>query len=732
MKKLISVICLIALLLGLIACGGEGSEDAVSDEAVSTVDVSVVENSSGYEIPSGFINESVNDGTWGYITEASSIPDGSYSMEPECLTMWETEGDTDILVKLSLFGEELCRLTIPRQETENSVSAAISYYCFGEACVWLIYDNYILVDEDSGEVKLESRLQQWSLEGQLLQEHNLSDYVSGDEFVTDMALDDDGDPVLATLSKLLFLEDDGHTVVESEIGDVSYSFVRDRDGRLYLYDFFENKLSAVDWENHAPGETVLTMEQSGGFYPGGGDYDFFLCSELTLSGISLSTGTITEILSWDDWDLSSSVGGVAWLDEETFLIRTSGILLDIYPVLLLKRVPAGEIQEKTVVRMAVPLNATWEDATWTDTVDRKIVEMITIFNRSSAQYRVEVETFSSATELNLKFASGDSPDLIYWSYTAWLDEPASANLLAKRGYLEDMEPLFAADEEANLSNFIPNLVELVKERDGGLYSMPLSFYFTGATALEEYVGDDPTWTIAEMVELQENLPEDMTIFGNSIQSSMLDTLLNDNLTAFVDMNTGECDFMNQDFYDILNFCRDNFPAEFSEDSAGSSGNSLLMGVISADLYSELPELEAQGKVLVGYPGVEGNGMSAVIFDECSLCAMGQNKEAAWEFIKTLYTYEFQYAYSGLFISVRDDVFNDMEDWRLTNNDRFTPELSAEFRQLVYGIETLKILDSPVLPIIREEAAAFFAGDKTAEQVAEIIENRVKIYLSEQA
>jgi len=35
-------------------------------------------------------------------------------------------------------------------------------------------------------------------------------------------------------------------------------------------------------------------------------------------------------------------------------------------------------------------------------------------------------------------------------------------------------------------------------------------------------------------------------------------------------------------------------------------------------------------------------------------------------------------------------------------------------------------------MVREEAAAFFAGDKTAEQVAEIIESRVKIYLSEQS
>ena len=35
-------------------------------------------------------------------------------------------------------------------------------------------------------------------------------------------------------------------------------------------------------------------------------------------------------------------------------------------------------------------------------------------------------------------------------------------------------------------------------------------------------------------------------------------------------------------------------------------------------------------------------------------------------------------------------------------------------------------------IIQEEAAAFFNGDKTAEETARIIQNRVEIYLGEQS
>lgn len=33
-------------------------------------------------------------------------------------------------------------------------------------------------------------------------------------------------------------------------------------------------------------------------------------------------------------------------------------------------------------------------------------------------------------------------------------------------------------------------------------------------------------------------------------------------------------------------------------------------------------------------------------------------------------------------------------------------------------------------IIQEEAQAYFAGDKTAQEAAELIQNRVKLYVSE--
>ncbi len=46
------------------------------------------------------------------------------------------------------------------------------------------------------------------------------------------------------------------------------------------------------------------------------------------------------------------------------------------------------------------------------------------------------------------------------------------------------------------------------------------------------------------------------------------------------------------------------------------------------------------------------------------------------------------------------------------------------------MEKVEIADDKVTEIIEEEAGAYYEGQKTAEEVADIIQSRVSIYLSE--
>ena len=41
-------------------------------------------------------------------------------------------------------------------------------------------------------------------------------------------------------------------------------------------------------------------------------------------------------------------------------------------------------------------------------------------------------------------------------------------------------------------------------------------------------------------------------------------------------------------------------------------------------------------------------------------------------------------------------------------------------------------DQSLMEIISDEAGAFFAGEKTAEETARLIQNRVQLYMAEQS
>lgn len=57
--------------------------------------------------------------------------------------------------------------------------------------------------------------------------------------------------------------------------------------------------------------------------------------------------------------------------------------------------------------------------------------------------------------------------------------------------------------------------------------------------------------------------------------------------------------------------------------------------------------------------------------------------------------------------------------------------AERFYNLISEMENVAIYDETVLGIIQKESASLFNGDKTAEEVAKIIQSKVSIYIAEQ-
>ncbi len=745
MKRFLAVLLAITIVFTLSSCGGE--TEASSSEANvasgASVETSQPADPGAYVIPTAWNEASINDGTYSYVTAQAEAADGNVSIAGDYLIGSEHGGDHIILTRTALDGTKLDGITIPFPEKSDTVDQSVSFYQFGTDCLWYILTTCVILDQETGKTDGGTYvLKKCDLQGNELVSIPLDEAygLSKEAYLSGLSLSPDDIPMLCTSGGAFFLNPDGTILSELDLGEAwgLDSFFTDSQGRTYGFDMMEGNLYTMDWENHALGQVAFSTKQGSSFAPGGEDYDLLLVGSAKLWGLDFDTGTQTEILSWEDCDLAGMVGDIAVLDADTWLITIYDALTNGQSILTLSRVPADEVPEKTILTMAIPMSPSYLEwgGTWVEALDAQLAAQMNSFNRMSNTYQVEVVTFSSAQELQLMMVSGDAPDVIHWSSTAWLEDTPSLELYAKKGYLVDLEPLFQSDEELSLDDFIPNVLSLAMERTNGLYAMPVDFYLWGMTAKAEYAGTEPGWTVSEMLSVAESLPEDTALWSYMSQNGLLQSLMQSLSSHFVNVDAGTCNFQTQEFYDILTLCRDYCPAEITETYV-EPAESLLggigtMGRLGQFIVDQLPQLESEGRVVKGCPGVPGNGYQMIYYSEFSICALSDNLEGAWEFVRSFYGYNFQYNNAGVMSPVRVDALNDKEDWFVEINGMCTMEESLEARKIICGVEDLRNGTSPVLPMVLEEATAFFTGDKTARQVAEILENRVRIYLSEQS
>jgi hypothetical protein len=136
--------------------------------------------------------------------------------------------------------------------------------------------------------------------------------------------------------------------------------------------------------------------------------------------------------------------------------------------------------------------------------------------------------------------------------------------------------------------------------------------------------------------------------------------------------------------------------------------------------------------------------------QLSICAVSEHKDAAWCFVRTPFTYEWQTdLHDGQergendppvisFLHSRPDVMKLVLGWReyLTG---LNPELNWEVEKPIWEAILALIdrcngayrIDPALYNIIIQEAKAFFAGDKTAAQTAELIQGKALILVNEQ-
>jgi hypothetical protein len=163
---------------------------------------------------------------------------------------------------------------------------------------------------------------------------------------------------------------------------------------------------------------------------------------------------------------------------------------------------------------------------------------------------------------------------------------------------------------------------------------------------------------------------------------------------------------------------------------------------------------------IGCPSDNGNGSYCSIPDGYSIMADSQNIDGAWEFLK-YYLFEEDDSFHFGFPALESKLSDELEDNKTLHTEEnpetgeqenidlyamfepnsseltvielepFSDEKAVEYSEFVHNaVKNSCADDEGIRNILTEEMTYYFEGERSAEETADIIQNRVSIYISE--
>ena len=589
-----------------------------------------------------------------------------------------------------------------------------------------------------------------------------------------VAADPDGNLIVIMEQTLQAIAPDGSIAWSIQTDDYISSMITLADGTVAVMSYGNSgmELRPVDLEGKKLGSAYSIPDSTWSLFPGDENYDFYYTSGLYLYGFRLGEEEPHQILNWMSCDINGDT-----VSNQAMNIASDGTITGVTfdyvggkaetQVFTLSRVPADSLPKKQILTVAqLEYNP-----------DYQISNLMVRYNRTHdnvrleymdySQYNTEDDWTAGMTKFNTEVMSGNIPDIIPTRQIAYRQ-------IAAKGLLEDLYPYIDADAELKREDFFPNLLSAL-EVNGGLYEVVSGFSVETLTGAASIVGDTPGWTYDEFNAALAKMPEGCTPLEPYVtRDQVLSSLLYADMDCFVDWSTGQVSFDSDSFKQLLEFVK-QFPAEYNWDEHDVSestqdllrqGRQMLTQTYLYGLDSILwNDINFGGKsTYIGWPTNNGVGSIMRLDNGFAMSKNCSNKEAAWEFLRGMLTESGQE--DNYMIPSNRNVFNRQLEEIMTPNYRKDAngnylldengERIEEARASWYGedgeehniyamsqeqadgvlsvIETctkVASYETSIYDIVNEQAQAFFAGQKTVDEVVRLIQSKANIYVNEQ-
>ncbi len=450
---------------------------------------------------------------------------------------------------------------------------------------------------------------------------------------------------------------------------------------------------------------------------------------------------------------------VAFVTDELFLTRRYDWGDSSSEFVFHHRAEDIDLSEQSVITIAYPYP-----------LEVDTIEHITEFRRTHPEVSIVLEDYSRYVERENSQAGEEKlcfdlvngliePDIIITKPTPYAASTLSDDnvvvQLCRNDLYVDLVPYLETDSELNFDNLFGCVRRLFDDGEGGMWGISNSFQANTLIGSEKLLGnyaENGCWTLSEMLDFLESLPEDTEKIYNYNRRQALSSILEQGCGYF--LQDGIASFDSEEFIRFLEFYRTvpADPAEYDQTSPVAE----IQLVDSIERTEVLYDAITVGKIALlpssfGYEGLyslmttEGHvpisaatkGTSVFqITAETSyiVTAFSENPDLCFELVKSFFTFEEKVSFDGF--STYMPLFSRKDHFSQAASS--SSLVSLERQKLARLIEWLDNADSPILErtptdvqtIVTEEMSAFLSGMGTAEDCADKIQSRVEIWLSE--
>lgn len=585
----------------------------------------------------------------------------------------------------------------------------------------------------------------------------------GNIVVNDMIATDDGIVVFSINDNIIrYTDDEGFKAIYENAQADGYNyfdFYKGFNNQIFVSYYGEKGtcLSTFDVRGGKVGKASESIGGNGDFsFFGGNGYDLYISDTEAFYGYDLASDSKTKLVDYVDSDieLTGSTSQVVAISDVEFI----ACIMDLdynFKTYRLKKVPPENVKEKTIITLAGYC------------LDYDTRRYVSAFNKENSEYKIkaidyysydeESENYGKGAEmLNMDIVSGNTPDIIM------LGTEMPVESYINKGLLEDLTPYFAKDPDISESDMITNIFDAFKT-NGKIYQVVPAFTIGTMAMKAKYAEGKNTITFDECKKLIEQTGVNgQNAFGLITREEFLQNGIQYAGNSYIDWENKTCHFDSDAFIDFLEYSN-QFMAEIPESAYEDSKDTVylsdesLFSITTLYTFREFKE-NTQGYfgtdvAYIGYPnnfGVNNSIINPTL--RAGISTQSKNKDAAWEFLKIYYSDKYQEDLYNFPITKKyfekqakaaterpfyeDDgekVYYDEYCYVGSQDIKLRPMTQEEVTDVENFIKSLSFVYSynqNVDNIIFEEASAFYSGQKSAKEVADIIQSRVSIYVNE--